>query len=177
MRQALQGIKNIHTLNDVISLSMTLAKTVPGYLLSSTLGYVKELVQRREHERTLLTPREWEGVEHHMSQTFEEIMHQEEQYMPILYSCAGVGTLLGLFGTVWGLIHAFIRISEKQSADIATVAPGIAEALITTLAGLLVAIPAYIMFHYLTVQIKSLEAQLASFGDKVSWILKQLFAQ
>ena len=81
-------------------------------------------------------------------------MRTEESYLPFLFTSASVSPLLGLFGTVWGLVHAFIRISEKQSADITTVAPGIAEALITTLAGLLVAVPALVMYHYLIAQIR-----------------------
>ena len=76
------------------------------------------------------------------------ILH-DEAYVPILSSCAAVAPLLGLFGTVWGLIHAFLQISQTQVADLATVAPGISEALITTLAGLMVAIPALIMYNYL----------------------------
>ena len=67
---------------------------------------------------------------------------------------AAVSPLLGLFGTVWGLVHAFVRIGELQTADIATVAPGIAEALITTLAGLMVAIPALVMYHYVANKIR-----------------------
>jgi biopolymer transport protein TolQ len=86
---------------------------------------------------------------------------------------AGVSPLLGLFGTVWGLIHAFVRISEKQSADIATVAPGIAEALITTLAGLMIAIPSLMMFSYLTTQLKSIEHRLIGVADRFSLILQK----
>jgi len=84
---------------------------------------------------------------------------------------------LGLFGTVWGLVHAFIRISEKQSADITTVAPGIAEALITTLAGLLVAIPALVMYHYLMSEIRTIERQLFILADKFSFIVQKLFSR
>ena len=97
--------------------------------------------------------------------------------MPILYSCAGVATLIGLFGTVWGLVHAFIRIGEKQAADIATVAPGIAEALITTLGGLMVAIPAYVMFHFLSVRVRALESHYHTFVDMFALRTKHLFVQ
>ena len=83
----------------------------------------------------------------------DAIVVHEESYLPFLSTSAAVAPLLGLFGTVWGLIHAFMRISEKQVADITTVAPGIAEALVTTLAGLFVAIPALIMFNYLNIQL------------------------
>lgn len=74
-------------------------------------------------------------------------------------------------------MHAFIRISEKQSADIATVAPGIAEALITTLAGLLVAIPALVMYHYLMSQVRIIERQLFVIADKFNYIVQKIFTK
>jgi biopolymer transport protein TolQ len=174
MRSALAMIKNMYTLPDLVALSAQIGKTLPGHFLTHNLAYLKYVMQRREQEKPL--HREWDGVEQHAEQTFDEMVLQEEQYMPVLYTAAGVSTLVGLFGTVWGLINAFIRIGEKQSADIATIAPGIAEALITTLGGLIVAIPAYLMYHYLTTQIRSLEYQLSVFVDRYSWIIKQLFA-
>ena len=87
---------------------------------------------------------------------------------------AAVSPLMGLFGTVWGLIHAFVRIGELQSADIATVAPGIAEALITTLAGLMVAIPALAMYHYVANKIRATERQLFVCADQISMIMRSL---
>jgi biopolymer transport protein TolQ len=101
------------------------------------------------------------------------LLHNEE-YLAVLSSSAAVAPLLGLFGTVWGLIHAFIRISETQVADIATIAPGIAEALITTLAGLLVAIPALVMFNYLHTKTRALEQQLITLADRITFIFQQL---
>ena len=100
------------------------------------------------------------------------LMHNEE-YIAILSSSAAVAPLLGLFGTVWGLVHSFMRISETQVADIATIAPGIAEALITTLAGLIVAIPALIMFNYLHTKTRALEHGLISLADRMTFVLQQ----
>lgn len=175
MSQALATIKTINTVPELITLSSHMSRTLPGYFLAQSLSFLKYLIQRRELEKTTLSSRDWEIVQQHMSQTFDELMQQEEWYMPILHASAGVATLIGLFGTVWGLIHAFIRITEKQSADIATIAPGIAEALITTLVGLIVAIPAYLMFYYLTVRIRNLEHRMSVFVERYSWIIKQLF--
>jgi biopolymer transport protein TolQ len=177
MRQAISAIKTIPDLHGLVNLATEISKTLPGYFLSQNLAFLKGLVQRREQDQSYVAVREWEGVQGYINQTFDELVLQEERYMPILYSSAGVATLIGLFGTVWGLIHAFVRIGEFQSADIATVAPGIAEALITTLAGLVVAIPAFLMFHYLTVQNRKLEYQLSVFADRYTWIIKQLFIQ
>lgn len=100
-------------------------------------------------------------------QHISSLILEEERYLPLLGSSAAVSPLIGLFGTIWGLIHAFLDISKEKSADIATVAPGIAEALITTLAGLVVAIPAMIAFHYFSHEMRKLEGQLIDIGETV----------
>ena len=113
-------------------------------------------------------------MQYHIDQTVDTLVSNEESYLAVLSTSAAVSPLLGLFGTVWGLIHAFISISEKQAADIAVVAPGIAEALVTTLAGLIVAIPALIMYNYLALRIRTIEGQIVQFADKMSFIMQQL---
>ncbi|TET34414.1 protein TolQ, partial [Candidatus Dependentiae bacterium] len=60
-----------------------------------------------------------------------------------------------------------------QSADITVVAPGIAEALLTTLAGLMVAIPALIMYNYLVIRVRRVEHQIVQFADQISLIMQQ----
>ena len=71
-----------------------------------------------------------------------------EKRISFLGTCAGVTPFLGLFGTVWGIMNAFRNIAMVGSASIAAVAPGIAEALITTAAGLAAAIPAVMAYNY-----------------------------
>ena len=112
-----------------------------------------------------------------MNGTLDEMMHHEERYLTVLSTAASVSPLLGLFGTVWGLVQAFIKIGEQQSADIAAVAPGIAEALITTIAGLLVAIPALILYSYLTSQVRSVEQQLCAVGDACNVIMLNYYTR
>lgn len=175
LRQAVAAIKMTKDLHGLVNLASEMPKTLPGYFLTQNLAFLKGMVQQREQDQSYVAAREWEGVQNYANQQFDDLVLQEERYMPFLYASAGVSTLIGLFGTVWGLIHAFIRIGEYQSADIATVAPGIAEALITTLTGLIVAIPAYLMFQYLLVQNRRLEYQLSVFADRYLWIIKQLF--
>lgn len=78
----------------------------------------------------------------------------KEIKIKLFFGIAAVtGPLLGLLGTIWGVMHVFIAI--QGSFDIKIIAPGIAEALITTLAGLFVAIPASIAYHIMAFQIKS----------------------
>ena len=70
--------------------------------------------------------------------------------MGFLATSANISPLIGLLGTVWGVMYSFISIGKQGTASIAVVAPGIAEALITTIAGLCVAIPAMVGHNFLT---------------------------
>jgi biopolymer transport protein TolQ len=72
-----------------------------------------------------------------------------ESQLPFLATVVTVSPFLGLFGTVWGIMRAFIDIKTYGSAHIMVIAPGIAESLITTVIGLCVAIPAVVFYNYL----------------------------
>ena len=122
-----------------------------------------------------LTLEEIEYLDLIINQSIDELMLEGETYLPVLSTSGAVATLVGLFGTVWGLIHAFINISQEKSADISVVAPGIAEALITTLAGLIVAIPALIAFYYLSNELRKIEQQLCHLSQIYMNILKHTF--
>ena len=171
---ALQALKSTHTVDEISSVAAHHAHTVPGVLIARNLSILRMILDRRQ-TITPLTEREMQMLESGLEQTISEAMQGEESFLPFFAATAAVSPLLGLFGTVWGLIHAFIRISEKQQADIPTVAPGIAEALITTLAGLMVAIPALLMFHYLSTRARAYEQQLLAIGDKLLWSCTMLF--
>ena len=82
-------------------------------------------------------------------------MNKLHQGMGMLATTANVSPLIGLLGTVWGIIYAFIEIRNTGNASLDTVAPGIAEALITTLIGLCVAIPAAVGHNFLTERINN----------------------
>lgn len=175
MKKALAAIKSTNTIDEMLMVATQLANTVPGYFLSKNLNYLKSLLEtQKEIGKTEISERDWELLQANMFQTIDGMIHADESYIALLSTSAAVAPLLGLFGTVWGLVHSFIRISEKQMADITTVAPGIAEALVTTLAGLIVAIPALVMYNYLLVQIRYLEQQYATFADKIGLIVQRL---
>lgn len=74
---------------------------------------------------------------------------------------------IGLFGTVWGIMNAFRAIGATGSASLAIVAPGIAEALITTAAGLVAAIPAVIAYNYYLSRARSLTAEMEDFSEEL----------
>lgn len=175
LRIALQSMRNLETFEQLLAVSGAITITFPGYFLSHNLGFLKSLLRSSDGLKKTLTSAEWDAMQMHVAQTVDDMMHYQEQYLGFLNMSIAVAPLLGLFGTVWGLIHSFIRISELQNADIVTVAPGIAEALITTMAGLLVAIPAALMFFYLRAVISSIEHQLTMVADRTCWLLQRLF--
>ncbi|WP_319467102.1 MotA/TolQ/ExbB proton channel family protein [uncultured Pseudodesulfovibrio sp.] len=84
--------------------------------------------------------------------------------LPFLATCANAAPFIGLFGTVWGIMHSFHSIGLAQSAALATVAPGISEALIATAIGLLVAIPATIFYNYFLGKLNEVETGLIDFA-------------
>ncbi len=80
-----------------------------------------------------------------------------------LATCANTAPFIGLFGTVWGIMDAFRAIGASGTANLATVAPGIAEALVTTATGLFAAIPAVVFYNYFNRRLQVLDAGMESF--------------
>ena len=95
-----------------------------------------------------------------------------EQRLPLLATAGSVCPFLGLFGTVWGVMTAFLDISTQGSTNIVVVAPGIAEALITTIAGLAVAIPAMVAYNYFVQRSRVLGLELEDLATTVLNILQ-----
>ncbi len=83
----------------------------------------------------------------------------------LLATCANTAPFIGLFGTVWGIMDAFRAIGAAGSANLATVAPGIAEALVTTATGLFAAIPAVVFYNYFNRRLQVLGAGMESFSQ------------
>jgi biopolymer transport protein TolQ len=90
--------------------------------------------------------------------------HRLEKRLSFLASTASVSPFIGLFGTVWGIMNAFGEIGRQGSANLAIVAPGISEALITTAAGLFAAIPAALFFNHFSERVKALSATMDDFA-------------
>ena len=87
--------------------------------------------------------------------------------LTFLATTGSVAPFVGLFGTVWGIMNSFFQIGEAQSASLAVVAPGIAEALFATAIGLFAAIPAVIFYNRFSNSVNQYEAKLQRFADKV----------
>ncbi|MHB1927398.1 MAG: MotA/TolQ/ExbB proton channel family protein [Leptospirillum sp.] len=98
-----------------------------------------------------------------LTQATQEEQARLESYLPVLATTANISPFVGLLGTVWGIIHAFRDISQQASASIASVAPGIADALVTTAAGLFTAIPAVIFYNYFLQKIRQIHGVADTF--------------
>lgn len=85
----------------------------------------------------------------------------------ILATIGATAPFVGLFGTVWGIMNSFTGIAAQHTSNLAVVAPGIAEALLATAAGLVAAIPAVVIYNHFTRQIGTYKAQLADAGAAV----------
>jgi len=100
-----------------------------------------------------------------------EIIHLEN-YLYALATIGNTAPFVGLFGTVWGIMDAFHEIGLHEAPNIAVVAPGVAEALIATAAGLFVAIPAVVAYNLLVKNLKNIEGSLQAFSGELLTLIE-----
>jgi biopolymer transport protein TolQ len=93
--------------------------------------------------------------------------------LPLLATVGSTAPFIGLFGTVWGIMNAFIEIAAQQNTNLAVVAPGIAEALLATGLGLLAAIPAVIFYNKLSSDSDRILAGYESFADEFATLMSR----
>ncbi|CAM9136381.1 MULTISPECIES: protein TolQ [Acinetobacter] len=96
-----------------------------------------------------------------------------EQGLSALASIGSVAPYVGLFGTVWGIMSAFIGLAQVEQVTLATVAPGIAEALIATAIGLFAAIPAVLAFNHYTAKGEEIYSDRALFAEEMVALLQR----
>ena len=89
-------------------------------------------------------------LEHAMRAAIAATLRRAEPGLPLLATIGSIAPFVGLFGTVWGIMHSFAGIAAQQDTSLAIVAPGIAEALFATAIGLVAAIPAVIAYNRCT---------------------------
>ena len=112
-----------------------------------------------------------EGVTRAMRITLVQEQNRLEGKLPALASIASTAPYVGLFGTVWGIMSSFIGLAKVQQATLATVAPGIAEALIATAIGLFAAIPAVLAYNHFMANSDVLNNKYSMFADEFLGIL------
>jgi len=161
MKVLLAASRSAHSLDDFIELRNQFKNTLGGVILHNGIEELKNLTSTAE-----ISEHTAQRFDVSLGQFVDDAVLDAERYLPVLGVSAVVSPLIGLFGTIWGLVHAFVNIGSAKSADLAVIAPGIAEALITTLAGLIVAIPAVIFFHYFSNQLRKSEQMLVHLADK-----------
>jgi biopolymer transport protein TolQ len=108
-----------------------------------------------------------------MRAAFQREMDELESHLNFLASTGSVSPYVGLLGTVWGIMHAFVGLANVQQATLASVAPGIAEALIATAIGLFAAIPAVVAYNRYTHDIDRLSIRFETFVDEFLNILQR----
>ena len=112
-----------------------------------------------------------DGARRAMRATFQREMDFLERHLAFLASTGSVSPYVGLFGTVWGIMHAFRNLANVQQATLAQVAPGIAEALVATAIGLFAAIPAVVAYNRYSHDVERLGNRFESFMEEFSNIL------
>jgi biopolymer transport protein TolQ len=127
-----------------------------------TEAIIKSLPDGRITESDI--PAVSEEIERSLQMTTQDEVMYMERYLVFLGTTGTVGPLLGLFGTVWGIMDAFYGIGLKGSGEIGALAPGLAEALINTSGGLFVAIPAVIAYNYFSEKIRDIATRMDSFS-------------
>ena len=114
-----------------------------------------------------------ERVDRAMNVTIMREMERLERFMIFLASVGATAPFIGLFGTVWGIMHSFSAIAAMHNTDLAVVAPGIAEALFATAIGLVAAIPAVLAYNKLSTDLARFAARLEGFASEFSAILSR----
>ncbi len=132
---------------------------------------IREFLKLRE--KRLDAAAQLDGARRAMRASFQRELDMIESNLSFLASVGSVSPYVGLFGTVWGIMHAFVGLSNMQQVTLATVAPGIAEALVATAIGLFAAIPAVVAYNRFSRDIDRIAIQLETFIEEFSNILQR----
>lgn len=114
-----------------------------------------------------LTGREIELVRGTCEHALDEEELQVERGTGVIATVVALSPMLGLLGTVWGVLDAFAEMGSAGSANLATIAPSISSALVTTVVGLLIAIPGVIAFNRLNASIRAISSEMEGFADEL----------
>ena len=131
---------------------------------------MRSLVAGREtgSAAAALSAREIELVRGTCEHILDEDEIRVEHGMGIIATVVALEPMLGLLGTVWGVLDAFAEMGTAGSASLATIAPSISSALVTTVVGLIVAIPGVIAFNRMNASIRNITADMEGFADELT---------
>ncbi len=153
-------------LNDVAEIAPKYGKSPLATIFRAgfaELGAQIRSVQRREPSEEGHRIRSLDGVQRAMERAAGAERERLTRALPFLATTASATPFIGLFGTVWGIMNTFRAIGATGSTSILTVAPGIAEALVNTAAGLVAAIPALIAYNHLLGKVRHLSRRMEDF--------------
>ena len=159
------------SLNDLFSSAAQNAKSggpMERIFASGMREYQKLRERRIGDPGTLL-----DGARRAMRASYQRELDAVETNLSFLASVGSVSPYVGLFGTVWGIMHAFTGLGALQQVTLATVAPGIAEALVATALGLFAAIPAVVAYNRFARDIDRVAIKLETFIEEFSNILQR----
>ena len=123
-----------------------------------------------------MTPGEaFEKIERRLRQASRNALSSLEYAVGFLATVGSAAPFIGLFGTVWGIMDAFLAIAETGSAELSEISQPIAEALVTTALALLSAVPAVVAFNYFNRRLKVLNAEMSTFGNDYLNIVRRHF--
>ncbi len=129
-------------------------------------GTEDELLHRGLHQNVRLTSLQVSAIRNAAErQVADQVLNLEER-MGYLATAVSMSPMLGLLGTVWGVMESFIAMAQKGMVNLQAIAPGIAGALLTTVIGLLVAIPSAIGYNMLASRVRTLSVQMDNFADE-----------
>ncbi len=112
-------------------------------------------------------------IDRAMNVTVNREMERLERWMVFLASVGSIAPFVGLFGTVWGIMHSFSAIAAMHNTNLSVVAPGIAEALFATAIGLVAAIPAVLAYNQISTSLARFATRLEGFGVEFGAILSR----
>lgn len=173
--QALEGAPK---LQDAYRIVMKLPNSPFNRLFREGMHFYNELfpgvVRDGPAERISLPPTQLEAFKMVLGKEVSSERDSAAHLVPWLATIGSVSPLLGLLGTVLGVMSAFLGISQKGSGNISAVAPGIAEALVATVAGLAAAIPAVMGYNYFVSRTSQFESELEGFANTlVGWMARE----
>ncbi|MDO9088811.1 MAG: protein TolQ [Burkholderiaceae bacterium] len=159
------------SLNDLFGSATKNARTAGPMerIFASGMREFQKLRERRITDAGTLM----DGARRAMRASFQREMDVAESNLSFLASVGSVSPYVGLFGTVWGIMHAFTGLASLQQVTLSTVAPGIAEALVATAIGLFAAIPAVVAYNNFARDIDRVAIQLETFIEEFSNILQR----
>ena len=159
------------SLNDLFAAAAQNAKLAGPMerIFASGMREYQKLRERRIGDAGTLL----DGARRAMRASFQREMDAVETHLSFLASVGSVSPYVGLFGTVWGIMHAFTGLGALQVVTLATVAPGIAEALVATALGLFAAIPAVVAYNRFARDIDRVAIRMETFIEEFSNILQR----